>query len=403
MNYQELLDQVQQHVLAFFKTHTDPKLVYHNQAHTERVVVSTVLIANHYQLNEKDFFIANTAAWFHDVGYYIDLKLHEEKGADEAEKFLKNKAIDEDIINNVRSCIMSTKLPQTPTNLIEQIVCDADLFHFGTDNFSTLNKLLRQEYEALKNIPIAKKDWHHETLELLENHQFHTDYCRLLLADKKNENIEKLRRKDSENSEENMPSPIPEGNTEVFKPANTKKKKDKPERGVETMFRISSTNHQRLSDLADNKANILITVNAIIISAVISLLIRRLEENVYLALPTIILLTVSLVTMIYAILATRPSIPQGTFTQSDIDEKKVNLLFFGNFYRMNLDIYSLGMNKMMEDSEFLYGSLIKDIYSQGVVLGRKYRLLRIAYNVFMYGLIIAVVAFVLAAAIHGTD
>lgn len=403
MNYQELLDQVQQYVLDFFKTRTDPKLVYHNLSHTERVVASTVLIANHYQLNETDFFIVNTAAWFHDVGYCMDMKVHEEKGADEAEKFLKNRNVGENIINSVRGCIMATKLPQTPTNLNEEIVCDADLFHFGTDNFFAINKLMRQEYESIKNVSITKKDWRHETLELLEKHRFHTDYCRLLLADKKNENIEKLRRKDSESAEENMSSSISDDRIEAHNTGNTKKKKDKPERGVETMFRISSANHQRLSDLADNKANILITVNAIIISAVISLLIRRLEEHVYLAMPTIILLTVSLVTMIYAILATRPSIPQGTFTQSDIDEKKVNLLFFGNFYRMNLDIYSSGMNKMMEDSEFLYGSLIKDIYSQGVVLGRKYRLLRIAYNVFMYGLILAVVAFVLAVAIQGKD
>ncbi|MDB5020794.1 MAG: Phosphohydrolase, partial [Pedobacter sp.] len=94
--------------------------------------------------------------------------------------------------------------------------------------------------------------------------------------------------------------------------------------------------------------------------------------------------------------ATRPFIPAGTFTLQDIENKRTNLLFFGNFYRMGLAEYDAGIQKMMEDSDFLYGSLIRDIYGQGVVLGRKYRLLRIAYNVFMYGIVASVIAFIIS-------
>ena len=168
------------------------------------------------------------------------------------------------------------------------------------------------------------------------------------------------------------------------------------------MFRVSSSNHQRLSDMADNKAHIMITVNSIILSAVISLLLRRLSEYGYLVIPTFILLTVSLLAMTFSILSTRPSIPAGTFTKADVDEKRVNLLFFGNFYKMKLADYDYGMQKMMLEKDFLYGSLIRDVYAQGVVLGKKYRLLRIAYNIFMFGLIISVIAFVIAAAFFGS-
>jgi hypothetical protein len=167
------------------------------------------------------------------------------------------------------------------------------------------------------------------------------------------------------------------------------------------MFRVSSSNHQRLSDMADNKAHIMITVNSIILSAIISLLLRRLEDYSSLIIPTFIILMVSLTTMVFAILATRPSIPEGRFSPQDVDDKKVNLLFFGNFYRMNLQDYIAGMRNVMADREFLYGSLIIDVYSQGVVLGRKYRLLRISYNIFMFGLIASVFAFILASAIAG--
>ena len=165
------------------------------------------------------------------------------------------------------------------------------------------------------------------------------------------------------------------------------------------MFRISSGNNQRLSDLADNKAHIMISVNSIILSAIISLVLRRLDEYYYLAWPTYLILCVSIVTIIYSILATRPSLQNSSFTKHDLEEKKVNLLFFGNYQKMSLEDYTYGMEQVMNDQASTYKALIKDIYSQGKVLGRKYKLLRIAYNVFMYGLIASVIAFVAASII----
>jgi hypothetical protein len=181
------------------------------------------------------------------------------------------------------------------------------------------------------------------------------------------------------------------------------KENDKPEKGVETMFRISSGNHQRLSDMADKKAHIMITVNSIILSAVISLVLRKLDSYGFLVIPTFLLLSVSLAAMTFSILSTRPSVPSGTFDQADLEMKKVNLLFFGNFYKMPIEQFAAGMEMMMEDGRFLYGSLIRDVYAQGVVLGKKYHLLRISYNIFMYGAIAAVVAFMLAYVCNGSN
>jgi hypothetical protein len=163
------------------------------------------------------------------------------------------------------------------------------------------------------------------------------------------------------------------------------------------MFRITSGNHQRLSDMADSKAHIMISVNSIIISVLLSVLLKNLEQFPQYTIPAMTLLGVSLVTIVFAILSTRPKIPSGTFTENDITEKRVNLLFFGNFFRMSMDDYTAGMLHMMDDRDFLYRSLIKDVYSQGVVLGSKYQRLRISYNVFMYGLIVSVIAFAIAA------
>jgi len=173
-------------------------------------------------------------------------------------------------------------------------------------------------------------------------------------------------------------------------------KKSRPERGIETMFRITSSNNQRLSDMADNKANILLTVNSIILSVVAAGLLRKLDSNQHLIIPTFILMTAVVITMVLAILATIPKIPAGYFKDEEVQNKTVNLLFFGNFFRMPFHTYQDGMQQAMEDSEFLYGMMTKDVYSQGVVLGRKYRLLRYAYGVFMFGLVLSVIAFFIA-------
>ena len=407
MNYNHRLDKVRHHVKQFFGNKDIAQLIYHNLTHTESVVVHATQIASHYNLDERENFIVGAAAWFHDTGYQDGIAMdHEERGAMLAAAFLSEDGIPQDIIDEVKGCILATVLPQNPKNLLQQIVCDADLFHFGTEDFPERNKLMRKESEQRSGKKIDKAKWRKSTIQLLESHTFQTDYCRNLLDKQKKKNLDKLREKDMEESgaEEAVVAKdsasiekLPLAEFEEHK----KQKSDRPDKGIETMFRISSNNHQRLSDMADNKAHIMITTTSIIISVLLSVLIRKLEDNSYLIIPTMMLLTVCVVTMVFSILATRPTIPHGTFTQEDIDTKNVNLLFFGNFYRMSYTDYSNGMQRMMNDREFLYGSLTKDVYSQGVVLGRKYRLLRVGYNVFMFGIVASVISFVIASVFFG--
>ncbi len=403
MNYLEILDQVKTHVENAFHSHSNTNLVYHNISHTEHVVKHAVEIANHYQLSDSDFFIVVSASWFHDVGYLQSWESHEEKGAEAAADFLRGIGVEQKLIDVVKGCILATKMPQTPQNLLQQIVCDSDLYHLGSDDFKDRNRLMRKETENHLGKKIDKDIWRLGTIKLLESHHYHTDYCINKLSAKKQKNLQALKAKVQEDLADAQFSPV----LRVAEPAKeTKSEKDpkeenrakstRPDRGIETMFRITSNNHQRLSDMADNKAHIMISTNSIILSVILSILLRRLEDNPQLIIPTFILLVVCVVTMVFSILATRPAVPPGRFTQQDIENKSTNLLFFGNFYRMGLPEYNAGIEKMMDDRDFLYGSLIKDIYAQGVVLGRKYRHLRVAYNVFMFGIVAAVLAFVIA-------
>jgi len=401
MNYAELSKKAEEYVINYFTFHQKPQLTYHNLDHTMAVVKAATQIADHYQLSEKDLFIVTAAAWFHDVGYLKGLDNHEESGAKMGREFLNRSGVDEETIETISHCIIATTLPQNPKTKLEEIVCDADLFHFGTDDFWEKNKLLRKELENRKGVSISKEDWKKCTTELLLSHHYFTDYSQSLLADKKKENIEKLQEKKTKKNKKNDEHKDEYKITETEKSSIPKKKEKKStgNRAVETMFRISSGNNQRLSDLADNKAHIMISVNSIILSAIISLVLRRLDEYYYLAWPTYLILCVSIVTIIYSILATRPSLQNSSFTKHDLEEKKVNLLFFGNYQKMSLEDYTYGMEQVMNDQASTYKALIKDIYSQGKVLGRKYKLLRIAYNVFMYGLIASVIAFVAASII----
>lgn len=398
MNYREILDQLRSHVANVFHAKNDVRLIYHNLSHTEQVVENAVKIANHYQLSDEDFFIVTAASWFHDLGYFFDCQQHEASGAGLATEFLKDKGVSPEVIDKVNNCILATKMPQSPEGLLEQIVCDADLYHLGSNSFKERNKLMRKEAEAFCDRALDKDEWRLKTISLFKSHHYHTAYCQNLLNAKKAENLAELEHKAvAAQKETEVFAVVNEPAEPVDLKKDKKKKSDRPERGIETMFRITSTNHQRLSDMADNKAHIMISTNSIILSVILSILLRKLEDNPHLIIPTLILLVICVVTMVFSILATRPSIPEGVFTPEDINKKKVNLLFFGNFYRMSLPDYEGGMIKMMEDRDFLYGSLIKDLYSQGVVLGRKYRLLRVAYNVFMFGIVISVLAFILAS------
>lgn len=397
-----IIDAARDYILAQYQEHPRPNLVYHNLIHTQHVVQAAGQIAAHYRLQDDELLAVYVAAWFHDAGYLMgEGKVHEENGAKEALLFLQQQQVPENVQTMVQGAIMATKMPQSPHTLVEQIVCDADLSHLGSKEFPERNKLLRHEVELTYQMEIPPIKWLNNNITFLTEHHYWTDYAQTLFKQQKEENLAKLKKKlekkTAEAVEENL-APAATGDAPPAT-ASEKKKKEKivkPERGVETMFRTTSTNHIRLSSMADSKAHIMISVNSIIISVILSVLVRRIEDYPNMVIPSIIFLTTAVLTVIFSVLATRPNVTSGVFTKTDIEKKNANLLFFGNFYKMQLEEYQWGMKQMMNDSEFLYSSMTRDIYYLGVVLGHKYKLLRISYNIFMFGLIISVLAFLIA-------
>jgi hypothetical protein len=165
-------------------------------------------------------------------------------------------------------------------------------------------------------------------------------------------------------------------------------------RGIETMFRTSYRTHIDLSGLADNKANIMISINGIIISILLASISPKIDANPWLLIPTTVLLLGCVPAMIYAILAARPRVSSEEVRLDDMRDDGANILFFGNFVNMPEDEYVEGMTELMQDTDRLYLNMVRDIYALGGVLATKFRLLRISYTIFMVALSLGVLLFV---------
>jgi predicted metal-dependent HD superfamily phosphohydrolase len=415
-----LLDEARRFVESLLDKQLPAQYTYHNLHHTQEVVASAQLIAIQSNLTAEEQEIVLLAAWLHDAGYCCRYDNHEEDSMRLARQFLKEQHTSPAMVEKVLGCIRATRYPQQPQNLLEEVLCDADMYHITLDDYFERAEQLRQELTHVKGKEISHREWIATNRGFLKSHVFFTQYGKIAMEAAKEKNVKKLKKvlKEMENGHTTesppvdqavlMPHPAenPHSKEEIseWKKEKKDKKKDKdkekdshtPVRGIETMFRTMSVNQMELSAIADNKANIMITVNSIILSIVVSVLGRRLEEYPNFYIPTLILTLACLLTIIFAVLATRPNVTSGVFSKEDVHKKRTNLLFFGNFHSMNLDDYEWGIQEMMKDSDYLYGSMIRDNYFLGKVLGKKYRLLRVAYTIFMFGLVISFLSYIIA-------
>ncbi|WP_246206034.1 Pycsar system effector family protein [Fulvivirga aurantia] len=376
----------------------ETKYAYHNLEHTKDVVNAAEEIGEKSNLGHEDLENVIIASWFHDTGYSCGYEDHEDESVIIMKKKLSEWKVAPEKIYEIGRIIESTKMPQTPRDLPSQVMCDADLYHLSTKDFIERSELLRVELteNCKKDLPKAK--WKEVTSQFMAEHKYFTNYGQTILEPRKNKNITKIKKEGKPKVKKEDKKYVKQLEKEIVKLKNKldKTKEMKPDRGIETMFRVTSKNHLTLSGMADNKANIMISINSIILSVLVSVLFRKFEEYPNLIIPALMLVTVCLTTIVFAVLATRPNVSSGKFKREDIINKKTNLLFFGNFHSMELDNYMWGMKEMMKDADYLYGSLTKDIYFLGKVLGKKYKMLRKSYTIFMFGFVISIIAFIIA-------
>ena len=391
----KLLEEVKAYVTHLLSNELDQRYLYHNLRHTQRVVQGTKELLEEHALEQPDRDAILLAAWFHDTGYSRGYADHEETSCDIARDYLEKQDADPVLIGRVCKLIRATKRFYEPEDLAEQIIRDADSSHLAQKSYRETSELLREEMVLLGVAEYSPEEWLEANIQMFRSeHRYYTEFARENWQEGKDDNVRKLvkdkkKRKKMAKKEQ----------------LKAKFKNESPERSIQTMYRVSMRNHLKLSDIADTKANILLSVNAIIISLVIANLIPKLDNptNDYLIYPTLIFIIFSIASMILSILATRPNVTSGQFTKEDVASRRVNLLFFGNFHKMKLPDYEWAMRELISDKGYVYSTLTKDLYFLGVVLDRKYKLLRWTYTIFMVGMILSVVAFFIALKFYGPD
>lgn len=165
-------------------------------------------------------------------------------------------------------------------------------------------------------------------------------------------------------------------------------------RGVETLFRTSYRTQLELTQLADTKANIMISVNGVLMTVTIGYVIPRITADPLLLLPSVVLLIGCLMSLGFAVVAARPRVRRAPITLEQVRENRDNLLFFGHFLSLSRDEFEEGLRHLMRNRTVLYDNMARDLYGLGLVLSFKYRHLRTAYTLFFATLAAGVTSFV---------
>ncbi|SDS80652.1 Predicted metal-dependent phosphohydrolase, HD superfamily [Gillisia sp. Hel1_33_143] len=388
----DLIKNAEKFTFELFKENLPNTFIYHNYNHTQRVAKSTKELIENSEINVKEAEALMLAAWLHDTGYTVTYEGHEMESIKIAEDFLKEHNADTELIKMVVSCIEATQMNYTPKTEIQEIIRDADSSHFAKEYFGETSELLRQELKLLNIDNFSEKEWRQENIKVFtEKHKYYTNYALRKWQPEKESNLleilEAQNKQHKKNKKEDTKAKL-----------KAEYKNNNPERSIQSLFRITLRNHIKLSDIADTKANILLSVNAIIISLALSNLIPKLDavSNRHLLIPTLVLVVFSVASIILSIMSTRPNVTTGEFTREQVETRKINLLFFGNFHKMPFDQFKWGLNEIIKDKDYVYESLMLDLHLLGKVLHRKYMLLRLTYTVFMVGMICSVISFVIA-------
>lgn len=371
-------------VFNVYKDHYTRDFLFHNFAYVSRVDEALeILLAKVTGLSDKSTEEIKVALWFHASGFYKDFELGGTTGISLAEDYMKSLHWETSRIQRVIDFINVTSGETKPELLEEQLLFDVAHYHLATSDFMELQKLWREELKLTKQTDYNDTEWYYYLSGVLRDFSFKTPQAREVWENGVNSNYLKIRKqaakgdKISKKEQKNIDKQV--------------------EKGRDTVFRIATRNHMALSENADRKAHILLSVNSIIISLLLSRLFPKLDSsgNAYLYTPTIVFMAFTVVSIILSVIATRPRITSGRFSKEELLSKKVNILFFGNFFRMKLKDYEDAMEVVLNDSDRIYNSLTKDLYYLGKVVARKYRILQWAYGIFMVGIVVSSLLYII--------
>jgi hypothetical protein len=383
-----LFEKAQSFVLQLFGQRQDGRLIVHNYAWGAEVADMACLLAEQERCQPNQLFAVKMAALFLPVGYLYDYLRPEQYSIELAEQFLEQEGIDEEIKNSILESMSSVLKPGSPVTIEAKILSDASQICLYLLQQEERHPQIQLERNFMLSQQYTKAEWSKLMLDELLRIQLHTHSAQAQYQPFLAQSIHKYRQE--------VEKRIGRLNEESIRFADLEKKA--PVRGVQTFFRSNYRNHINLSAIADNKANIMIGINAILISVLITFLSYRNigENNPQILLPIVMFLATGLSSLIFAVLSVRPKITMLNHSEMPIEQIKKNITFFGNFVTLDLEQYEAAMDEVFTDSALLYGNMVRDLYFLGKVLEKKYRYLSISYTIFMIGFVVTVVSFVLA-------
>lgn len=391
-NANPIIKSAEEYVFNLFKEKLPPDHVYHNYKHTFQTVKACKIIASTYKLTSSELEVLLLAAIFHDTGYIETYEGHEEVSIKHFNDFINGDYPLEDI-KKVEELIISTKPGSIPDGTLQEILHDADYINIGKKRFVQRAELLRIEWERVLNRTYSDLEWAEIQLNFLISTSFVTEEGILKFDNQREINIRSQREK-----VEALRIEQEKLNFKLEK--NNPNKPLKEGRGVETLYRSVYDYHINLSQIADNKAGIMISINTIIVSLVITLFGSGYTfsgQNEFgslrFVIPMAVLLLTSLLAVVFAILSSRPNVT--TKEKYELSKKDSSILFFGNFAQLQIREFVDRIKELKQEREELYDSMSVDIYHLGSVLVKKYKLLTWSYNIFMGGLVLCAVAFII--------
>jgi uncharacterized protein len=150
---------------------------YHNYNHAVEVQRHAAEIGAAMHCTDNELYLLDMAALWHDTGFIINHIGHEELSCQLAQQYLPQFGISENDIAIVCSIIMATKMPTSPSNLLQQIIADADVAYLGSPLAATRSEDLFKELQAIDK-SLSKPEWDKTQVDFLSTHQFYTSYCR---------------------------------------------------------------------------------------------------------------------------------------------------------------------------------------------------------------------------------
>lgn len=383
-NSSHILPAAQKFVQQFLLEQLPFGRLYHTGDHAEEVAKVCKKLAKDAKLDNKATERLQLAAWFANCGYAHTPSEVGGGSAQIAKDFLSQHNYSQAGVEQVLQLIESIHEEDEPVDTREKIFWDATYSYLSRKRFERRSRLLRLELEEMEEKTLTAYEWHKNLLETLLNQEFYTLWARERYAKQRNKNIS-IQRKNVRNAQK-----------------QTLRKKTGKElgRGVDTLYRITLRNHLELSNIADGKANMIISINTLVLSILItagtagfSFNSETLLANITYILPILLLMLSSLIAIIYAVLSAMPNVSGKSFDEDDIAQHKVSLLFFGNFLKLHKQRFVEHLRELKKDQNLLYDDLSRDLYNLGNVLDKKYRLLTISYRVFVGGLVVSFLLF----------